>query len=113
MVYAAEQDPAAGVRHSSIRDIETVICGSASKEAGRLLPNKGESGTALRGEKEPGWSDVTKNLVINRDTVQDRISKLDMAVGRNSGHWNVAHWSQSVRAGQGSLSFCLRFVAHH
>ena len=102
MVYAAEQDPAAGVRPSSIRDIETVmISGSARKEAGRLLPNKGESGVALRGEKEPGWSDVAKNLVINREGAQDRISKLDMAVGRNSGHWNVAHWSQSVRAGQG------------
>ena len=52
---------------------------------------KRQSGIAPRGEKEPGGSDVAKNLVINRERAQDRISKLDMAVGKKGAHWDVAY----------------------
>jgi hypothetical protein len=93
MVCAAEQDlVAAVVRHSSIRDIETVmISGSARKEAGRLLPIKAESRIALGGEKEPGLDDVAKDLGISRERVQGKISKLDMGAGRKGAHWDVAY----------------------
>jgi hypothetical protein len=93
MVCAAEQDPvAAVVRHSSLRDIEPLmISGPARKEAGRLLPIKAESRIALGGAKEPGWNDVAKNLVISRERVQAKISKLDMGVGRKGAHWDVAY----------------------
>jgi hypothetical protein len=86
MVCAAEQDPvAAVVRHSSIRDIETVIInGVVRKEAGRLLPIKAESRIALGGEKELGWNDVAKNLVISRERIQGKISKLDIEAGRKA-----------------------------
>jgi hypothetical protein len=93
MVCAAEQDPvAAVVRHSSIRDVETVmINGVVRKEAGRLLPVKAESRIALGGEKELGWNDVAKSLVISRERIQGKISKLDMEAGRKAliGMWNI------------------------
>ena len=68
MICAAEQDPvAAVVRHSSIRDIETVIIdGIVRKEAGRLLPIKAESEIALGGEKQLAWKDV-EILDLTRD----------------------------------------------
>lgn len=93
MVCAAEQDPvAAVVRHSSIRDVETVmINGVVRKEAGRLLPIKAESRIALGGEKELGWNDVAESLVISRERIQGKISKLDMEAGRKAliGMWHI------------------------
>jgi cytosine/adenosine deaminase-related metal-dependent hydrolase len=51
MICAAEQDPvAAVVKHSSIRDIETVVInGVVRKEAGRLLLIKARSKIAIGG----------------------------------------------------------------
>jgi hypothetical protein len=84
MICAAEQDPvAAVVRHSSIRDIDTVIIdGIVRKEAGRLLPIKAESKIALGGEKQLAWNDVAKNLVRSRERIQSKIDKLDIEAAR-------------------------------
>jgi cytosine/adenosine deaminase-related metal-dependent hydrolase len=84
MICAAEHDPvAAVVRHSSIRDIETVIIdGIVRKEAGHLLPIKAESEIALGGEKQLAWKDVAQNLVSSRERIQSKIDKLDIEAGR-------------------------------
>ena len=84
MICAAEQDPvAAVVRHSSIRDIETVIIdGIVRKEAGRLLPIKAESKIALGGEKQLAWNEVAQNLVRSRERIQSKIDKLDIEAAR-------------------------------
>jgi hypothetical protein len=68
-----------------------MISGSARREIGRLLPMKVESGIALRGQKEPGQSDVAKNLVSNRERVQDRMSELDMGLAGEGAHWDMAY----------------------
>jgi cytosine/adenosine deaminase-related metal-dependent hydrolase len=93
MICAAEQDPVvAVVRHSSIRDIETVIIdGIVRKEAGRLLPIKAKSEIALGGEKQLAWKDVAQNLVSSRERIQSKIDKLDIEAGRKMliGRWHI------------------------
>ena len=93
MVCAAEQDPvAAVVRHSSIRDIETVIInGVVRKEAGHLLPIKAESKISIGGEKQLAWKDVAENLVASRERIQAKIDKLDIEAGRKAliGMWHI------------------------
>ncbi len=93
MVCAAEQDPvAAVVRHSSIRDVETVIInGVVRKEAGRLLPINAESEIAIGGEKQLVWTDVAEKLVISRERIQAKIDKTDMEAGRKAlmGMWHI------------------------
>ena len=93
MVCAAEQDPvAAVVRHSSIRDIETVIInGVVRKEAGNLLPIKAGSKIALGGEKQLAWKEAAENLVSSRERIQGKIAKLDIEAGRKMliGMWHI------------------------
>jgi hypothetical protein len=93
VICAAEQDPvAAVVRHSSIRDIETVIInGVIRKEAGRLLPVDAESKIVIGGKKELSWKDVAENLVTSRERIQGKIDKLDIEAGRKAliGMWHI------------------------
>jgi hypothetical protein len=93
MICAAEQDPvAAVVRHSSIRDIETVIIdGVVRKEAGRLLPTRADPKSVTAGGKLLGWKDVAENLFTSRERIQNKIDKLDIEAGRKAliGMWHI------------------------
>lgn len=86
MVCAAEQNPvAAVVRHSSIRDVDTVIInGVIRKENACLLPIQAQSKVASGGDKQLAWKDVAENLVRSRKAVQSRIDKLDIDIGKNA-----------------------------
>ncbi len=93
MICAAEQDPvAAVVRHSSIRDVDTVIVnGVVRKEGGRLLPIKAKSNIALGGEKQLNWGDVAEKLVGSRKVVQGKIDKTDIDAAKKAliGMWHI------------------------
>ena len=85
MICAAEQDPlVAVVRHSSIRDIDTVIVdGIVRKESGHLVPITVESKSLgmAKGSKV-AWEEIAKKLVRSREVVTSKVDKLDMEVGR-------------------------------
>ena len=84
MVCAAEHDPvAAVVRHSSIRDIETVIIdGVIRKENGRLLPVTIDSKAAGDVRKDVEWSQVAKQVSKSRNQVQNKVEKLNIDAGK-------------------------------
>ena len=77
MTCAVDHDPlVAVVRHSSIRDIDTVIVnGVVRKYDGNLTPIRLEGGRNLF------WKNVAAELRRSRADVQARIAKLGMDVG--------------------------------
>lgn len=79
MTCAVDQDPlVAVVRHSSIRDIDTVIVnGVIRKYDGNLTP------VTLEGGQNIFWKNVATELKRSRTEVQQRIDKLDLNVGLN------------------------------
>ena len=93
MVCATDQDPvAAVVRHSSIRDIDTVIVnGVVRKVDGQLLPTNAQSKIAVGGEKQLAWADIAERLVISRKAVQGKIDKTDIDAAKKSliGMWHI------------------------
>ena len=93
MVCAADHDPlVAVVRHSTIRDIDTVIVnGVVRKENGHLLPIDVLSQKALGGNSVLQWSDVAKHLCESRKDIQVRVEKCDVEVAQKAliGMWHI------------------------
>jgi hypothetical protein len=93
MVCAVDHDPlVAVVRHSTIRDIDTVIInGVVRKENGHLLPIDVSSQKALGGNSVLQWSDVAKHLSQSRKDIQVRVEKCDVEVARKAliGMWHI------------------------
>jgi cytosine/adenosine deaminase-related metal-dependent hydrolase len=87
MVCAAQHDPVTAiVRHSTIRDVDTVIVdGVVRKKDGKLLPIETkieESEFTAPIEKDViEWKDVAEALMRSREKVAARIDKLDMSIG--------------------------------
>lgn len=83
MVCAVDHDPlVAVVRHSSVRDIGTVIVnGVVLKYDGNLTPIDGEGEQGKSGGCGL-WKEVAAELKRSRAEIQERIENLDMEVGK-------------------------------
>ncbi|KAH8816440.1 putative metal-dependent hydrolase [Xylogone sp. PMI_703] len=90
MVCAAEQDPiTAIVRHSTIRDVDTVIIdGVVKKQGGNLVPVDTQTGVANTEFKPPGnvqktmsWKAIASAIVKSREKVVARMNALNMEAG--------------------------------
>jgi cytosine/adenosine deaminase-related metal-dependent hydrolase len=87
MVCAAQHDPVTAiVRHSTIRDVDTVIAdGVVRKRDGKLLPIETKAAepafTAPIEKDVIEWKDVAEALMTSREKVAARIDKLDMSIG--------------------------------
>ena len=70
MLCSVEYDPMTAIlRHSDIRDIDTVIIGGiVRKEGGKLLPVQVDS-------KEVAYSDVARSTLASRKKLQERINQ--------------------------------------
>ncbi|KAF4997654.1 hypothetical protein FGRMN_3686 [Fusarium graminum] len=88
MICAAQHDPVtAVVRHSTIRDVDTVIIdGIVRKRNGTLLPVKVEKGQESMSWFQPEgnamiWSDLSVKLLESQERIARKLASIDIKAG--------------------------------